>query len=116
MKVAIATDGNNVSAHFGHCEGFFFYALDENGNSQKSFTPNPGHRPGFLPMFLKENDINVIIAGGMGGAAQSMFMDNDIEVFVGIQGDCDAAIQEYMSGRMKSSGSVCQDHQHEGSC
>ena len=116
MKVAIAVDGNNVSAHFGHCEGFAMYSIDDNKNPQKSFTANPGHRPGFLPMFLKENDVDVIIAGGMGGAAQTMFIDNGIEVFVGIQGDCDTAIQEYILGRIESSGTVCQDHNHEGGC
>lgn len=116
MKVAVAADGNNVSAHFGHCQVFAIYIVNEDGNSQKSFVTNPGHRPGFLPMFLKEKDVNVIIAGGMGGAAQNMFIENGIEVIVGIQGDCDTAIQEFILGSLKSSGSVCQEHSHEGSC
>jgi len=28
MKIAIAADGNVVSGHFGHCEGFQIYDVD----------------------------------------------------------------------------------------
>lgn len=116
MKIAIAADGNNVSAHFGHCEGFIIYSKDGENALEKSFVANPGHRPGFLPMFLKERNVNSIIAGGMGEAAQNMFTDNNIEVFVGIQGDCDDVINDYFLGRLNSSGSVCHEHKREGSC
>ena len=29
MKIAVASEGKNVSGHFGHCEGFTIYDVEE---------------------------------------------------------------------------------------
>lgn len=116
MKIAVASEGKNISGHFGHCEGFTIYEVEEGKALNKSFTPNPGHRPGFLPVFLKDLNVNVIIAGGMGETAQELFNQNGIEVVVGAQGFSDDAVQKYINGELKSTGSVCREHEHEGHC
>ena len=116
MKIAIASEGKYVSGHFGHCEGFTTYEVGEDKALKKSFVENPGHRPGFLPVFLKGLDTNVIIAGGMGETAQQLFSENGIEVVVGAQGLSDDVVQSFLKGELKSTGSVCREHQHEGHC
>ncbi|QGU94570.1 dinitrogenase iron-molybdenum cofactor [Clostridium bovifaecis] len=116
MKIAIASEGKYASGHFGHCEGFTVYEVTEDKSLNKSFTPNPGHRPGYLPVFLKELDINVIIAGGMGETAQELFNENGIQVVVGAQGFSDDIVQRYINGELKSTGSVCREHEHKGHC
>lgn len=116
MKIAVASDDKYVSGHFGHCEGFTIYEVEEGKSLEKSFTPNPGHRPGFLPVFLRDLKVNVIIAGGMGETAQDLFNENGIEVVVGAQGLSDDVVQKFVNGELKSTGSVCTEHQHEGHC
>ncbi|GAA0179849.1 NifB/NifX family molybdenum-iron cluster-binding protein [Clostridium sediminicola] len=116
MKIAVASDGKYVSGHFGHCEGFTFYETVEGKELKKEFKPNPGHRPGYLPVFLKEQGANVIIAGGMGGTAQQLFNEKGIEVVVGAQGLCDDVTNVYLEGKLKSTGSICSEHAHEGHC
>ncbi|HBB9210892.1 TPA: NifB/NifX family molybdenum-iron cluster-binding protein [Escherichia coli] len=116
MKIAVASDEKYVSGHFGHCEGFTIYEVEEGKSLEKSFTPNPGHRPGFLPVFLRDLKVNVIIAGGMGETAQDLFNENGIEVVVGAQGLSDDVVQKFVNGKLKSTGSVCTEHQHEGHC
>ena len=116
MKIAIASDGKIVSGHFGHCEGFTIYETEENKVLKQEFVQNPGHRPGYLPVFLKDLNVNVIIAGGMGATAQELFADNNINVVVGAMGQCDDVIKEFVNGNLKSTGSVCTEHQHEGHC
>lgn len=116
MKIAIASDGNRVSGHFGHCEGFSIYEVEENKILNSEFVPNPGHRPGFLPVFLNEKGIDIIISGGMGGSAQQLFNNKGIEVIVGAKGDCNSVIEEYLIGKLKSTGSICEEHAHEGHC
>lgn len=116
MKIAVASEGKYVSGHFGHCEGFTTYDAEEGKVLNKNFTPNPGHRPGYLPVFLKELDVNVIIAGGMGETAQQLFNENGIEVVVGAEGPSDDAVQKYINGVLKSTGSICREHEHEGHC
>ena len=78
--------------------------------------PNPGHRPVYLPVFLKEKDVNVIIAGGMGETAQQLFIENGIKVVVGAAGDADKAVDEYLDGKLESTGSICSEHSYEGHC
>ncbi|MFT5875125.1 MAG: putative Fe-Mo cluster-binding NifX family protein [Clostridium sp.] len=116
MKIAIASDGKNVSGHFGFCEGFTIYEVENDKTVSKSFTANPGHKPGFLPVFLKELNVNLIIAGGMGGTAQNLFNEKGIEVVVGAKGLSEDVLQKYINGELKSTGSVCQEHEHEGHC
>ncbi|PQQ65341.1 NifB/NifX family molybdenum-iron cluster-binding protein [Acetivibrio saccincola] len=116
MKIAVASEGKFVSAHFGHCEGFTVYDVDESKGLKKDFIQNPGHRPGFLPNFLKESGVNVVISGGMGETAQQLFAQNNIDVIVGAEGSCDDVVQQYLKGELKSTGSICREHQHEGHC
>jgi predicted Fe-Mo cluster-binding NifX family protein len=116
MKIAIACDGNNVSGHFGHCEGFTVYKVSEGKVEEASFLENPGHKPGFLPKYLGEKGINTIISGGMGEMAQTLFGQNNIEVVVGASGDIDDVIAAYLSGSLLSTGGVCEGHEHSDSC
>ncbi|OPJ57676.1 NifB/NifX family molybdenum-iron cluster-binding protein [Clostridium oryzae] len=116
MKIAIASEEKYVSGHFGHCGGFTIYDAEDGKIINKNYTPNPGHKPGYLPVFLKKLDVNVIIAGGMGETAQQLFSENGIEVVVGAQGVCDEAVQKYINGELKSTGSICKEHEYEGHC
>lgn len=116
MKIAVASEGRLVSGHFGHCEGFTIYDVLDNRVMNKVFAPNPGHRPGYLPVFLKEKDVNVIISGGMGETAQQLFAENGIDVVVGAEGDSDKIVEQYLNGQLRSTGSICSEHQHEGHC
>ena len=52
----------------------------------------------------------------MGGGAVEIFNDKGIEVVVGAQGDAEDVVKSYLAGELKSTGSVCNDHQHEGEC
>lgn len=116
MKIAVASEGTMVSGHFGHCEGFTMYNIENLEVIGKALVPNPGHKPGFLPVFLKEQKADVIIAGGMGEAAQELFHENGIEVVVGAQGNADDVVKRYLAGGLQSTGSICTEHAHEGHC
>lgn len=116
MKIAVASDGKLVTEHFGHCEGFAIFEDENNQIKREEFVPNPGHRPGFLPVFLHEKGVEVIISGGMGKGAIDIFNDKGIEVIVGAQGNTEAAVKSYLNGELKSTGSVCHEHQHHDEC
>lgn len=116
MKIAVATEGNIVTEHFGHCEGFLIFETENEKIIGSEMVPNPGHRPGFLPNFLNDLGVNVIISGGMGGGAIEIFNDKNIEVFVGAAGDAKTAAEAYLKGELKSTGSVCHEHQHSDEC
>lgn len=112
MIISVASDNGNVSAHFGHCKTFEIYETDGNKIIAEKPVANPGHRPGFLPNFLNELGVNVIISGGMGGAAVAIFNEHNIEVVIGPQGSCRKAAELYLAGELESTGSICHDHDH----
>jgi len=112
MKIAVACDGKTVTQHFGHCDGFTILETQDQQIINKKFVPNPGHRPGFLPVFLHEQGINVIISGGMGGGAVDIFNEKGIEVILGASGDVEIVVDQYLKGTLLSTGSVCQHHEH----
>lgn len=113
MKVAVASEGNTVTEHFGHCKNFSIFDV-ENGKIVKSESvANPGHRPGYLPNFLNDMGVNVIISGGMGGGAIDIFNEKSIEVIIGAAGTVDENMELYLKGDLKSTGSVCHEHSIE---
>lgn len=116
MKIAVASDNGMVTQHFGHCESFIAFEVENNKIVKSESISNPGHKPGFLPNFLNDIGVNVIISGGMGGGAVEIFNEKGIEVITGASGDAKAAAEQYLQGMLKSTGSVCHEHQHHDEC
>lgn len=116
MKIAVASEGTRVTGHFGHCENFNIYDAENGKITASQSVANPGHRPGFLPNFLGDLGVNVIISGGMGGGAIEIFNQRGIEVITGAAGDAAQAAQSYLAGKLRSTGSVCHEHAHHDSC
>ncbi len=116
MKVAVASEGKIVTEHFGHCVNFNIFEAENNQIVKSKSIPNPGHRPGFLPVFLYEKGVNVIISGGMGGGAVDIFNEKGIEVITGASGEAKVAVENYLQGKLKSTGSICHEHQHADDC
>ncbi|HHX29686.1 MAG TPA: P-loop NTPase [Clostridiaceae bacterium] len=116
VRIAVASEGDKITGHFGHCRNFNLFDTEGGKIVKFESVDNPGHKPGFLPKFLHEQGVNIIISGGIGGAAVDLFCENGIDVISGAQGDARAAVEAYLAGTLVSSGSVCRDHQHEGEC
>lgn len=116
IKIAVASENEIVTEHFGHCVNFNVFEVENNQIVKSESIPNPGHRPGFLPNFLNDMGVNVIISGGMGSGAIDIFNEKNIEVVVGASGNAKAVAEAYLQGSLKSTGSVCHEHQHHDEC
>ena len=116
MRIAVASEGKNVTEHFGHCEGFLIYDAESGEILKEEMVLNPGHKPGFLPNFLADRGVKVIISGGMGGGAIDIFNERDVEVIVGASGVARSAVESYLRGELESTGSVCHEHSHHDEC
>lgn len=116
MKIAVASENEMVTEHFGHCINFNIFETENDQIVTSESILNPGHKPGFLPNFLNDMGVNVIISGGMGGGAIDIFNEKGIEVIVGARGHAKIATEQYLQGMLQSTGSVCHDHQHHDEC
>jgi predicted Fe-Mo cluster-binding NifX family protein len=75
----------------------------------RSLTPPP-HEPGVLPAWLHEQGAQVIIAGGMGQRALSLFVQNGITVVIGAPTEpYEVLIHAYLDGSLQTGANVC-DH------
>lgn len=108
MKVAIATENEAVCQHFGHCPEYTIYTIEKNNIRQKEVIHNPGHRPNFLPGYLHEQGVNVIIAGGMGVKAQELFDKAEIKTVLGVTGSVELVAEQYVQGALQQGISTCE--------
>ena len=114
MRVAISTDGDFVSAHFGRCPHFTLVDIDSGKVIKKEVVANPGHAPGAIPQFLHGNSVEVIIAGGMGMRASGFFDELRIKAIVGINGKIDEVIEQLIQGTLKGGESLCKPGSGKG--
>ena len=112
MRIAIPLAQGKLSLHFGHCDEFAIFEIDDDG--RKTISRNnekpPAHAPGALPQWLGRIGVHVIIAGGMGRRAQQLFAQNGIQVVIGAQsGDPEEIVSAYLQDRLVTGDNIC-DH------
>lgn len=108
MKIAISTEGENVSAHFGRCPSFTVIEIQNGKVTNAEEIQNPGHHPGYLPQYFHDMGIECIIAGGMGGRASGLFDQHNIQSIVGVSGKVEDVITQLLNGNLKGGESLCK--------
>ncbi|MCK5731635.1 MAG: NifB/NifX family molybdenum-iron cluster-binding protein [Tenericutes bacterium] len=112
MRVALAVDNNMITQHFGHCEYFVVYEVENEEIKGSEIIKNPPHQKGHLPKFLKENNINVVITGNMGQMAVNLMNNLDIQCIKGVKGNLVDVINAYVDGSLESKDITCDQHMH----
>ena len=107
MRIAISTDGKNVSPHFGRCPSFTLIDLEEGKVVNKVEVENPGHAAGYIPQFLHEKGVQQIVCGGMGMRAQGLFTEFGVETILGVEGSINSVIEKLEQGLLESKESLC---------
>jgi len=112
MRIAIPLAQGQLCQHFGHCEEFAIVDV----NSQEKCVSGihrevpPPHAPGVLPQWLGQQKVNVVIAGGMGSRAQTLFAENGIQVVTGATTSSPEEIAAaYLDGTLQTGNNIC-DH------
>jgi ATP-binding protein involved in chromosome partitioning len=111
-RIALPAEGDRLAQHFGHSSAFVVFESSGTAESVRRVESldAPPHQPGLLPKWLKEHDVDVVIAGGMGQRAQQLFCDSGIEVVVGADSDSlEDIARAYVAGGLKTGPNVC-DH------
>lgn len=118
MKYAVPVSGGMLSPHFGHCENFAFFDVEETEKKiiNKESLPSPEHQPGLLPVWLAQQGATVVIAGGMGPRAIDLLNQHGIDVVLGAQeSDPEQAVLSHLKGALSTGDNVC-DHDESGQC
>ena len=110
MRIAVPTANGVLCPHFGHCQEFTLIDVDTENKrimETKKIVPPP-HEPGVLPQWLHQLGCNLVIAGGMGGRAISLFESNGIMVVCGAPSNKpEDIVMEYLEGQLMTGGNMC---------
>ena len=113
MKIAVTYDNGLIFQHFGHTEQFKIYNVEEGKiiSSRVAGTHGAGH--GALAGFLKDEGVEVLICGGIGGGARAALAEAGITLYGGVQGSADGAVEALLKGELGYDPDVHCDH-HDG--
>ena len=115
MKIAIPTRGTVVDDHFGHCEFYTLFTVNEAKEITGEETLPSPQRCGCksnIASVLKEKGVTVMLAGSMGDGALNVLNNQGIRVLRGCKGDVRKLAEAYLKGFVLDSGVGC--HHHEG--
>ncbi len=119
-RVAIAVEESEpeerVAEHFGRCSKFNIYELDEERRIVKQesyFNPLSGDHGGAcqLPAYVKQFNVETIIAGGMGRKAVSGFHQLGMEVITAPGLLSREALDMFAHGKL-GGYEECAGHEH----
>ena len=120
-RFVIAIEGNEViekvAEHFGRCTKFKVCELDEDKILIKTeiyFNPLVGEHNGAcqLPGYVKQFNVNTIIAGGMGQKAINNFLNYGINVITAPGLEFKKALRLFVEGKLNGYNICKQEHNH----
>ena len=90
MKIALPSEKNSISPHFGRC-------------------------PRFTIVEIVDGEIkSTVLAGGMGMRARELFGEKNIKVILGIEGDIDKILMDIKNDCLKEGSSSCSPGSGKG--
>ncbi len=113
MKIAIPTKENKVDNHFGHCEYFTIFEMNDQqelvGTERLNASIECGCKSN-LAEELAEKGVTLLLAGGIGGGAINKLKQQNIEVITGFNGDIKLALDQWKRNDYKTNISICREH------
>ena len=120
MKIAIPTNGTQIFQHFGKCEQFTLFTVEDGKIVGAPSLDTSAHGHHLMAGFLKEHGADVVICGGIGQGAKDTLDAQGIALCAGASGDAKQAAQDYLDGRLvHNANASCNHHDghhHEGGC
>lgn len=115
LLIAVPTTARGlIASHFGKCERFSTYAIDEkgevSGEERIEASMGPSCKSGATAR-LSAMGVSVLIAGCIGDGAVHAFNAHGIKVVRGASGPAKLAVQAYAKGELVDNGISC-----EGAC
>lgn len=114
MKIAVTYENGRIFQHFGHCENFKLYQVEDGKIVSSSVENAAGSGHGALAGFLKNLGTDVLICGGIGGGAQNALAEAGIRLYGGVTGSADEAVQALIDGTLAYNANVQCSHHGEG--
>ena len=115
MRIAITYKNGEVFQHFGHCEQFKLYDVEDGKIVNEQIVDTNGSGHGALAGFLQTLKVDALICGGIGMGAQTALSDAGISFYAGVKGEADKAAKALIEGNLEyDPNACCNHHDHHG--
>lgn len=115
MRIAITYKDGQIFQHFGRSEFFKIYDVQDGQIVSSVIIPTNGNGHSALGGFLSAAKVEALICGGIGNGARNVLGNANIQVYPGVTGNADEAIQAFINGNLNYQADLeCNHHDHEG--
>ncbi len=105
---------HNIFGHFGKCEVFQLFTVEDGKVVSKVAAPTNGKGHSQLAGFLAAKGADTVLCSSMGQGAYEMLTQSSIRVIRGAAGDIDTAVARYLAGELSdNTAAVCSHHHGE---
>ena len=115
MKIALPSCQNKVDEHFGHCEYFTVFTVNDRKEILSEETvaspANCGCKSN-IAQTLAQMGVKMMLAGNMGQGAVNVLNSCGIDVLRGCRGDVKRVAEQWLTGTLVDSGIACDLHEH----
>jgi predicted Fe-Mo cluster-binding NifX family protein len=115
MKIALPACQNQVDEHFGHCEYFTVFTINDDHKIMSEETVSSPAGCGCksnIAQTLSQMGVKMMLAGNMGQGAVNVLDGYGIKVLRGCKGDVKRVAEQWLAGGLKDSGIACELHEH----
>lgn len=114
MKIAVTYENGNVFQHFGHTEQFKVYEIADGKITDTQVIGTNGSGHGALAGMLSDLKVDSLICGGIGAGAQTALAEVGIQLYGGVSGSADEAVNALLAGNLGFDPDVHCDHHGHG--
>ncbi len=112
-KIAVTYEDGNVFQHFGHTEQFKVYEITDGKITDTQIADTQGSGHGALAGVLSAMDVDTLICCGIGAGAQAALAEAGIQLYGGVSGSADEAVNALLAGELVFQPDVqCSHHGH----
>lgn len=97
MRIAVASEGLEVSSHFGCCTNFNFYQVEGDQLVDSRNLPSQGHLCGSQANFLRQIEVKVLLCADISPKDAESMEAAGITVVTGAHGRALTAAQDYLA-------------------
>ena len=97
MRIAVASEGLEVSPHAGHCSSFTCYTVNRGVITECQNLPNPGVPGATMAELFQDVGVDVLVCGGIDMDMANAFCHAGIEVVAGAAGSVRRVAESYLN-------------------
>ncbi|HIY84094.1 MAG TPA: dinitrogenase iron-molybdenum cofactor biosynthesis protein [Candidatus Rubneribacter avistercoris] len=109
MRIAVASNGLDVSTHGGRCTDYTCYTVTRGVIAQCQNFPNPCLPPAATASLLNRLGVDVLIAHTLDPSIQSALEQSGVETVTGAIGTARSAAEEFLADMLAGRGSFEPD-------